>query len=466
MGLFDRMMGRPSQPSPQDPLPAPANAAGEPAVPSVAPVGAETIGVRSRLVAARQKLDAKDLPGALALYEEMLATAGDRADVLVTVSGDLGATGHVASIIELVAPRYDAVRHGPATGLNLIQAYLAVRDPEAARHVLDILFALNRPELEDRLHGLSNAIAELLANGAVVGLPDVAPLQQAPNQTVKIALITISKPIWSYGLESLGEEILPETGRPRRIAFAQLALLPATDDPTAAPPAAGHPLMILATGLPLWFAESFYFSPLYAPVAAVALADDPDAGRKPMVFPAEWGLDNLRQLVDSTQGGLDYIFTGAAREQAGTTEVLLRVWEVRKFRERKQFTVRFTAETADTELSALHDQVRAFMEWAPFPAGTGLTYAPPPAPGTWLQALDLSLALFLAEKAVLPTALVPPLSPVFDAFAPHAFSPPSASLTWLTLRSRAAALGISPPLAEIMLNSHPAVGRARAALGL
>ncbi len=63
-------------------------------------------------------------------------------------------------IIELVAPRYDAERHGPATGLNLLQAYLAVRNVNSAQHVLDILFALNRQDLEERLYGFSNAIVQ------------------------------------------------------------------------------------------------------------------------------------------------------------------------------------------------------------------------------------------------------------------------------------------------------------------
>src|ERR1700722_17733771 len=98
----------------------------------------------ARLHAAREKLDAKDLAGALAIYEEVLAVAGDRADVLVTISGDLGSTGHAGQVIELVAPRYDADRHGPATGMNLLQAYLAQRDAGAAQHILDILFSLNR----------------------------------------------------------------------------------------------------------------------------------------------------------------------------------------------------------------------------------------------------------------------------------------------------------------------------------
>src|SRR5215207_4473125 len=146
-------------------------------------------GVKPRLAAARQKIEAKDLAGAMAIYEEVLATSGERADVLVAISGDLGSHGHVAQMIELIAPRFDADRHGPATGLNLLQAYLAERNADAAQHILDILFGLNRPELEDRLHGFSNAIAEILASPLAS-----QPSGGAPSDAAKIGLITISKP--------------------------------------------------------------------------------------------------------------------------------------------------------------------------------------------------------------------------------------------------------------------------------
>ena len=146
MGFFDRS----SEKKPANPPASPGSSANAEAV---------TSGVMARLVAARERIEDKDLPGALGIYEEVLAVAGDRADVLVTISADLGVNGHVREIIELIAPRSDAERHGPATGLNLLQAYLAERNPTAAQHVLDILFSLNRPELEDRLFGFSTAIA-------------------------------------------------------------------------------------------------------------------------------------------------------------------------------------------------------------------------------------------------------------------------------------------------------------------
>src|SRR5690349_6167426 len=84
-------------------------------------------GVLPQLAAARERLKARDLPGAMAIYEQVIAAAGDRSDVLMTISADLGTNGHVQQIIELLAPRYEAERHGAPAGFNLLQAYLATR---------------------------------------------------------------------------------------------------------------------------------------------------------------------------------------------------------------------------------------------------------------------------------------------------------------------------------------------------
>lgn len=414
-----------------------------------------------RLVTARERLDAKDLPGALAIYEEVLAAAGDRADVLVTISGDLGSSGQVVQIIELVAPRYDAERHGPATGLNLLQAYLAVRDANAAQHVLDILFALNRPELEERLFGFSNAIADLMATAAAQ--PATVGGHDAPVGVPKVALVSISKPIWFYSLEPMAAEILPpKEGKLRRIAFGQLAL-PGYPDPLGAMKKPEDDLGRLSRAIPLWLAETFYFSPLYSPIAAVGVMDDPVAGKYYALFGTEWTTENLQQLVDTVTGGLDFIFTGSLSQTAGDYELVLRVFEVKKFRERKVFTVRWTPATADTELRQLHEQVRQYMEWAP--EKSGLTYTPSTEPRAWLDTLGASLSLFLADKQILPAAQLPPLAPVFDGAAQLAFTSASASLSYLTLGARASRLGLAPPMGNVLLSVNPLVAQARQTLG-
>lgn len=436
---------------------------------------------RKRLTAARERLDAKDLAGAVAIYEEILMAGEPRPDVLLTISGDLGSTGHVRPIVELVAPLYDAQRHGPAIGINVLQAYLALRNTEAAQHVLDMLFALGRPELEERLFGFSNAIVEAETENATLGrttfftaetVPDPAALAAAgPGPggvpSVRVSLATISRPIWSYGLEAMTETILPsKEGSHRRIAFAQLAQI-GIDNVGAAIARPEDEMGRLTRALPLWLAEGFYFSPLYAPVTALGYLERSDGARQPMIFAAEWMTDNLRQLMDSAKGGLDYVFTGTIRQQAGDFELSLRVWEMKKFRERKRFSARWTPATADEELLKLQAQVHQFMEWAPYPAGTGLAYAPPASPLAWLDMLGASLGLFLVEKNLLPVELMRPPAPSFAAFAPRTAESPMASLAWLTSLARARDLGIAPdPVPAVRLAETPAVAEARAALAL
>jgi len=447
MGFFDR-----SDEKKPAPLPA---AASDPVAPAAG-------GVRPQLAAAREKLEARDLPGALAIYEQVLADAGDRADVLVTISGDLGSNGDVKSIIELIAPRYDAQKHGPATGLNVLQAYLTAHDADAAQHVLDILFSLNRPELEERLHGFSNAIAELIAQGAV---PDETPVGEdgaVAATEMKVALITISKPVWFYGLEPLASEILPpKEGRLRRVAFAQLAL-PGLNNVPEAIARPEDELGRLSRALPLWLAETFYFSPHYAPSAVVGVLDRPETGKTPMLFGAEWTTDNLRQLANTCGEKLDYVFTGALQHDAGNYELQLRVWDMKKFRERKAFVLRWASATADPELTRLHETIRAFMEWEP--EKRGLAYAPPSRPRAWLDLLGASLGFFLLEKVLPPKT--PATAPDFlnDGTAQLAAGSEAAALAWLTLRSRATRLGLTAPGGGVQPFSSPLVERAQQTL--
>ena len=116
-------------------------------------------------------------------------------------------------------------------------------------------------------------------------------------------------------------------------------------------------------------------------------------------------------------------------------------------RERKQIAIRWTGlATADVELAKLHEYVRAFMEWTPYPEGpgSGIPYTPPVAVCAWLEALAALLSLFLNEKSLLPREQLPEYAPILDAFAPHAFSPVASSLAWISLRSRTASLRARP----------------------
>ena len=387
MGFFDRLAnGKPLSSNPGGEKPAIAG------------------GVMPQLAEARARLEAKDLPAALAIYEQVLASAGARPDILVTISGDLGVHGHVHELIELVAPRYDAEKHGPATGLNLLQAYLVVRHVESAQHLLDILFSLQRPDLEDRLFGFSNALAEMMAGNDQ--LAAVATSTGAAPEEIRVSLASISKPIWFYGLEANAPHLLPEKeGKLRRVAFAQCAL-PGIKNAEERSNQPEDAMGRLTRGLPLWFAETFTFGAGYVPIAAIGTS----SRKKYAVFAAEWTAENIRQLIESSKEGIDYVVTGALRNRNDDFELIMRIWEVKKFRELKQFSTKWTPSTADEALRAFHEQVRLYMEWTPLAAGNGLPYATPVSPLAYVQALGASLTLFLGEKGVLEPEQINPVA--------------------------------------------------------
>lgn len=394
MGFLDRFLGKSSPaPSPASPAPAPASTP----APASAPVEktAASGGVLPQLAAARARLAAHDLPGAMAIYEQVFAAAGDRADVQLTASADLGSHGHVRELIELLAPRYDAVRHGHGPGLNLLQAYLAVRQPEPAQHVLDLLFSLNRPDLEDRLIGFSRAVSELVATG------ESAEQSSAPAGATTISLVSISKPIWFYGLEDAAPALLPaREGKLRRVAFGQCAL-PGQDRLLERAAQPEDELGRFSRGLPLWFAETFAYGAGYETFAGVGVMG---AGHYAL-FPTEWSAENVRQLNDSTAGGLDYVVTSSLAHRNADFQLTLRIWEVKKFRQLKSFSTRWTPADADRALAEFHQQFRTYMEWTALPGG--LPYSAPAAPLAHIHALGASLGLFLAGKQVLNPAHAP-----------------------------------------------------------
>jgi hypothetical protein len=383
MGIFNRSEDKQPAPTPSAPTPDKAVVAG---------------GVMPQLAAAREKLKAKDLPAALAIYEPLLAGAGERSDVLMTISADLGTHGHIREIIELLAPRYDVEKHGAPAGFNLLQAYIVTRQAEAAQHLLDLLFSLQRPELEARLIGFSNAVSELFISEHEA--EQAAAPGEARQKTVSLA--SISKPIWFYGFETLAPHLLPrKDGKLRRVAFAQCSL-PGLENTQALAEQPEDDTTRLSRGLALWLTDTFTFSAGYAPVAAIGTFGDRYA-----VFPMEWTADNLRQLNDSTEGGLDFVITGALRNRNDDFELILRIWEVKKFRELKAFSARWTPSTANAALQQLLEQLRGYMEWTALPAGNGLAYVAPAEPLAYALGLGTTLTLFLGEKGILAPAQMP-----------------------------------------------------------
>ncbi|HEY9154719.1 MAG TPA: hypothetical protein VIM69_06285 [Opitutaceae bacterium] len=468
MGFFDRLAAKKNNPEkPTAPQPTPEASASVPeSAPTAAPA-ANAGRILAQLKEAREKLDTQDIDGAIAIYEELLRTAGDRADVLVTLSGDLGVTGHAEKIVELLAPHYDAERHGPAAGLNLLQAYIATRHIEPAQHLLHILFSLGRPELEERLHGFSNALGELIEARSRGLLPPpgaAMPLGSSmiAPRTNSVNLVSISKPIWAYGLENIPGVLPQKNDRVRRLAFAQTSVLrmPGAEEKMKQPE---DELGRFTRGFPLMLAECFYYSPNYAPIAALGTMNKEHY----VIFSGEWTPENLRQLSETASVPLDYVFTSALQIDGDRNELTVKVWEVKKMKERKAFTIRYTVESAQAEFAKLFDTVRMFMEWSAYPAGTTLDYTPPTDISAWCDTLGTSLSLFLGDKGVLPKEYVENPTAALERLAPRAATSERAALAYLTAIDRAQRMGaVIPALIDDSIFGSPVVAEAKQFLNI
>jgi tetratricopeptide (TPR) repeat protein len=143
---------------------------------------------RSQLWLARNALQARKLEEALPLYQECLVRVAKPAptDLLMQMSGDLGNAGHVPEILQLVEPYFDAQTHGLLVGNNLIKAHLDLGQIEAARHILNQLYALNRMDWKQNLSYWDTEIAKAKVASTAVD-------QKAP---MKIAMLTIEGPVW------------------------------------------------------------------------------------------------------------------------------------------------------------------------------------------------------------------------------------------------------------------------------
>jgi tetratricopeptide (TPR) repeat protein len=166
---------------------------------------------RARLWLARDALERRDLPGALAFYAEAFALVPSPAptDMLQQISGDLGNHGHLPEILQLISPRFDIAQHGLAVGNNLIKANLDLGRLDAARALLDLHYAQKRPDWKDTLSFWDTELAKL----------HVASTPVESAEKISVALLVGEGPVW-LPEESPAAELFPvHAGEPLRIAF-------------------------------------------------------------------------------------------------------------------------------------------------------------------------------------------------------------------------------------------------------
>jgi tetratricopeptide (TPR) repeat protein len=143
---------------------------------------------RAHLWLAREALTARDLAAALQFYEQSLAAAPTPVptDLLTQMSGDLGNTGHLPEILNLVLPRFDLSVHGLQVGNNLIKAMLDLGQLDAARKLVQELYAQNRLDWKETLDFWDTELAKARVETTLTPV----------GEKLQISLVPIDGPIW------------------------------------------------------------------------------------------------------------------------------------------------------------------------------------------------------------------------------------------------------------------------------
>jgi tetratricopeptide (TPR) repeat protein len=143
---------------------------------------------RAQLWLAREALKTKDIQKALVFYEESLTRVGTSipGDLLMQIGGDLGNAGYLKEIIQLVEPRFNVDMHGLIVGNNLIKAHIELGETDAARRILDQLYAKKRPDWKATLNYWDTELAKI----------HVASTPVVQKDQFKVGMLNLEGPIW------------------------------------------------------------------------------------------------------------------------------------------------------------------------------------------------------------------------------------------------------------------------------
>lgn len=202
-------------------------------------------GWRSMLWLGEYYADAKDKVTARKYYEAVLKEEWGP-DALTSISGTLGRNGFAEDAIELVIPCYDPQQHDVMTGINLLQAYLELKQISEGQLLLKQLLDIQHPGLQEQLAWYQSAFLDTLNS-----------LNTSSSKGhLNITSVSLDFPLWCYGWNIKHGFESEKTGK--KIAFLQFAWEPEqqlkkinldTENPQGR----------LARAIPLYLLEDIYY---------------------------------------------------------------------------------------------------------------------------------------------------------------------------------------------------------------
>jgi Tetratricopeptide repeat. len=260
---------------------------------------------RAQLWLARLALENHKPEEAQAVYQDVLArvTKPVPTDLLMQMSGDLGNAGHLPEILQLVEPYFDAPAHGLTVGNNLIKAHLDLGHLDAARRILDQLYALKRMDWQQHLSFWDTEIAK-----ARVGTTQVD--QKA---SMKVAMLTGEGTVWLKRLSPAAELFPAKSSDALVIAFLGSSAEMATNSKRIEQQLANTQGR-LSRSIPLFLAEQVEFNSSARTQSLVPWITEPSGGF--VLSGGAWKDEDAANYSLQGQIKCDYIITCHLKTQA------------------------------------------------------------------------------------------------------------------------------------------------------
>lgn len=251
---------------------------------------------RAQLWLARHYLGEQDISAARALYQEVLTSGLYDGGALMMMSGDLGNSGQIQLIQELIGPAYDERKHDPMAGLNLLRAYQQLGKLDEGEALLARMYALALAPIKQHLDQFAQSFQQM-RKGEAHG----TPINEAE---LKIDTIALNQPIWHYGLSNADWFFAQKDGAAPAIGF--FALSKVVDAASTAEAQREDDVGRLTRAIPLYLAEAAHYWSDYTSSCYFQIVE----GGGPVVAGAEVDGHALFEIVPSE---MRYFVTGEIR---------------------------------------------------------------------------------------------------------------------------------------------------------
>ncbi|MFB5652855.1 tetratricopeptide repeat protein [Leptospira wolffii] len=291
---------------------------------------------RPQLWLARLALEEGDFPSALRLYKSILSITND-SDALKMISGDLGNSGYIKEILELINPIYSPEKHGPHVGLNLLEACKSLGNYQLGLQVVQKMRSQNwQPYAEEILQYYNH-------------FEDMKPVEsdfEAGKD--KIYTVVLTRPIWLYGLGGAKWLEISKGEEASKIVFLPLNAL--SDEVQEVTAQREDDLGQISRGIPLFIAEKLYFnSPLSPEVLIFSLE------KKGVVLMG--GTLDWEYLESLGMQGITYFVTGEVTYIKNGYNITLHLWNVLEKKELTKVERKCLTESLGSDFSKLRDSL-------------------------------------------------------------------------------------------------------------